>query len=253
MIRRFREHIAKQNWFAVGIDLAIVVVGVFLGTQANNWNQGRSDRAEAREFRTQIADNLRANEADMAARTHYYEQVRAHAVAALTALQLPDGSLGEPFLIDAYQASQVWLRPFEHSAYDDLIASGVAPQIGDAPTRAELSAYYIGARGFEANGLGFTSYRERLRRAMDLNVQEKIRNDCDDIVRTLPGGVQAPLLPDSCKLDLDPRAVASAVTKLKAVPELDQDLTRLVGDIDQKLGIFTRTKREAIHLRTRFE
>ena len=50
------------------MDLAIVVVGVFLGTQANNWNQDRIDRSEAREYRAQIIDNLRANEADIAMR-----------------------------------------------------------------------------------------------------------------------------------------------------------------------------------------
>ena len=41
MIRRIREHVAHHNWFAVAIDLAIVVIGVFLGTQASNWNQTR--------------------------------------------------------------------------------------------------------------------------------------------------------------------------------------------------------------------
>ena len=37
-IRRFRQHISDHNWFAVAVDLAIVVVGVFLGIQASNWN-----------------------------------------------------------------------------------------------------------------------------------------------------------------------------------------------------------------------
>ena len=115
MLRRFREHAAKQDWFAVGVDVAIVVVGVFLGTQANNWNQDRVERSEAHEYRAQIIDTLRANEADIAARAHYYRQVRAHAIAALNALKQPDSSLGEPFLIDTYQASQVWQRPFERT------------------------------------------------------------------------------------------------------------------------------------------
>ena len=32
VVRRIRDHVATHNWFAVAIDLAIVVVGVFLGT-----------------------------------------------------------------------------------------------------------------------------------------------------------------------------------------------------------------------------
>ena len=46
VIHRIREHVAHHNWFAVAVDLAIVVVGVFLGTQANNWNQDRIDRVD---------------------------------------------------------------------------------------------------------------------------------------------------------------------------------------------------------------
>ena len=37
VIRRIREHVAA-HWFAVGIDFLIVIAGVFLGTQANNWS-----------------------------------------------------------------------------------------------------------------------------------------------------------------------------------------------------------------------
>lgn len=253
MIGRIRVHAAKQNWFAVAIDLVIVVVGVFLGLQANNWNQDRIDRSEAREFRGHIIENLRANEADLAARTFYFQQVRAHAVAALASVTQPDTSVGESFLVDAYQASQVWRRPFERTAYDDLQASGVARKIGDARTRAELSGYYVGAQGFDATATGVTSYRETLRRTMDLKVQERIRANCDDIVRNLPGGGQAPVLPQTCRPGLDPAIVTKTVETLKAVPGLDRDLTRLIIDIDQKLALFARTSRNATNLRRQLE
>jgi ribosome modulation factor len=253
MLRRFREHVARQNWFAVGVDLAIVVVGVFLGTQANNWNQDRIERAEAREYRAQIIDNLRANEADIAMRAYYYRQVQAHAIAALNALKQPNAALGEPFLIDAYQASQAWLRPFERTAYDELQTSGVARKIGDARARAELSGYYVGARGFEARTAEVTPYRELLRRSMDLEVQEKIRSNCDDILRSLPGGGNAAVLPDTCHPQLDLPAIAGAVATLRALPEIREDLTRLIVDIDQKMILYERTSRNAVRLRKELE
>jgi hypothetical protein len=31
ILRRLREHVTHHNWFAVTIDFAIVVVGVFVG------------------------------------------------------------------------------------------------------------------------------------------------------------------------------------------------------------------------------
>jgi hypothetical protein len=47
LFRRISAHVQHQNWTAVVLDFAIVVVGVFIGIQVSNWNEGRS--ATARE------------------------------------------------------------------------------------------------------------------------------------------------------------------------------------------------------------
>lgn len=41
ILRRLTEHVKAQNWFAVGLDFLIVVLGVFIGLQVNNWNESR--------------------------------------------------------------------------------------------------------------------------------------------------------------------------------------------------------------------
>jgi hypothetical protein len=38
ILGRVIKHLKEQTWTAIGIDLLIVVVGVFLGAQASNWN-----------------------------------------------------------------------------------------------------------------------------------------------------------------------------------------------------------------------
>ena len=40
-LRRVTEHIKQQNWFAIGIDFIIVVVGVLLAFQITAWNERR--------------------------------------------------------------------------------------------------------------------------------------------------------------------------------------------------------------------
>jgi hypothetical protein len=44
ILRRLMLHVKEQNWFAVGLDFLIVVVGVFIGIQVSNWNDVRRDR-----------------------------------------------------------------------------------------------------------------------------------------------------------------------------------------------------------------
>ena len=250
MIRRIRAHAGKHDWFAVAVDLGIVVIGVYLGIQASNWNQDRNARAEARELRGEIIANLKANQADLAARSHYYGQVQVHAVAALEGI---GRQADEAFLIDAYQASQVWLRPFERTAFEELESSGLAQQLGDVRTRSAISAYSVTAGGFESTGLGVTSYREKLRRAMDLRTQELIRKDCGDRMQSLPGGTQVPVLPATCRIGLSAVDAERAAARVRAIPELDQELTRLIVDIDQKQALFARMLRNATDLRVRLE
>ncbi|MEM7728530.1 MAG: hypothetical protein AAF311_04565 [Pseudomonadota bacterium] len=56
ILRRLRSHIQAENWFAVAIDFAIVVVGVFIGLQVANWNAARADDARGE----RLMERLRA-------------------------------------------------------------------------------------------------------------------------------------------------------------------------------------------------
>ena len=248
VIRRIREHVAHHNWFAVAVDLAIVVVGVFLGTQANNWNQARIEGATAAEYRQQIIDDLGDNVVDLTSRRAYYATARTHALAALAAIDSPTRLQGEPFLIDAYQASQVWLRPLVRTGYDEMTGAGLTHGIGDRGTRSRLTNYYTQVRQFDITALNTTPYRERLRRALPYNVQLAIRESCGERVTTLPNGAQVATFPDRCAPGLDQPAIASAVARLKAA-NLREDLTRQIADLDQKLSGFERFGRLAHDIR----
>ncbi|MEO1029654.1 MAG: hypothetical protein AAFX02_11435, partial [Pseudomonadota bacterium] len=41
LFRRVAKHVSDQNWLAVGIDFLIVVLGLIVGLQVNNWNDQR--------------------------------------------------------------------------------------------------------------------------------------------------------------------------------------------------------------------
>ncbi len=41
ILRRITANFRRQDWTAVAIELVVVVIGVFIGTQASNWNTDR--------------------------------------------------------------------------------------------------------------------------------------------------------------------------------------------------------------------
>lgn len=252
-IRRFREHITAHNWFAVGIDVLIVIVGVFLGLQANNWNQARVERSAARAYRAEIVENLRANEISIDDQVAYYRRVLGHALAALDVLETPGSEMGEAFLIDAYQASQVRQRQLAQTAYDEMKSAGLGRSVAGPETRARLSAYYAQMPQMNAFTLAVTAYRDRIRRAMPIAIQRQLRKHCGDISRTLPGGVVGSMLPERCVLDLDAESIARAAARIRATPDLNQDLTRHMADIDQKLRQLQSYQGRARELRKQLE
>lgn len=253
VIRRIREHVAAHNWFAVGVDVAIVVVGVFLGTQANNWNQQRIERAAVGAYRAEIIGNLRANEISIDDQALYYRRVQGHALAALDALERPGAAMDEAFLIHVYQASQVRQRLLAQAAYDEMKSAGLGRNIAGPETRARLSAYYAQMPQINAFTLTVTPYRDRIRRAMPITIQRQLRKRCGDINRMLPGGVVGSILPERCVLDLDRESVTRAAVRIRATPELNQDLTRHIADIDQKLNQLRGFQQRAHELRLQLE
>ena len=50
ILRRISENVKSQNWFAVIVEFVIVVVGVFMGLQVQDWNEARKERIEEGEL-----------------------------------------------------------------------------------------------------------------------------------------------------------------------------------------------------------
>ncbi len=62
ILRRIIAHFRKQEWTAIGIDFVIVVVGVFVGLQAQAWNESRQDRVHERMYIERLARDFTAIE-----------------------------------------------------------------------------------------------------------------------------------------------------------------------------------------------
>lgn len=58
---RLIEHVKKQHWTGVLIEVAIVTLGVFIGLQVNNWNEARANRGIVARHLSEIAEDLRAH------------------------------------------------------------------------------------------------------------------------------------------------------------------------------------------------
>lgn len=234
MVIRIREHAAVHDWFAVAVDLAIVVVGVFLGIQVSNWNQQRIDAATGRDYRARLVEELRTTERAMTALQAYYQAAKAHGQAALDVLDHPGRPTGEAFLVDAYQASQVINRSGRHATYDEIVSVGRLDLLGPPWLRDRISNYYWRMDGILSLDGGSPLYREQLRTAMPNTVQEAIRARCDERLVDVGNGLIVPTLPDRCVAAIDPATIAATATRLRAQAGLADALNRQLSAYDAR-------------------
>lgn len=250
ILRRIREHVSGHNWFAVCVDLIIVVLGVFLGTQVSNWNAERLAHQAGDTYRARIVRDLENNQSDLVSRGAYFIQVRSFALQVLDDL---DGSArisDEQFLIAAYQATQIYPRPLTRGAYDEIQSVGALDTLGSVTTRDNVANYYVAVETSEATFRNVPPYREIVRRAIPYHVQARIREACAEVMTTATTGLARLTLPETCTLGMDRSELAQAAARVRATPGLALDVTRLLADLDQKLIQTERSQERAALLIT---
>lgn len=79
ILRRIIEHVKAQNWTAIAIDFVIVVLGVFVGLQVNNWNAARANRGIVAVHLSEIREDLQSY-------LEFHDKLYASAVARIAAV-----------------------------------------------------------------------------------------------------------------------------------------------------------------------
>lgn len=144
ILRRVIQHVKKQEWTAIAIDLVIVVVGVFIGIQVSNWNADRADNVRAQAYLARIKDNLRSDMESIERRKVFWRQISDYGNNAIRYAEtgaLVDGSAWKTVL-SFYQASQVWPWVGNDTTYQELLNGGELSMIKDESLRTALSTYY---------------------------------------------------------------------------------------------------------------
>ena len=171
ILRRLTEACRKQDWFTVLIETLIVVLGVFLGLQVNNWNEARSDRERAQQYLSRIEAELQT---DIKALDRNADQWQAVADYGNTAIRYAEtgelnGASEWEVLLAFLHASQSFPLTFVNTTYSELRSAGELSLLGDPGLQAALADYYVlvAARrgGDRPYGL-LPKYRENIRGRM---------------------------------------------------------------------------------------
>ncbi len=145
IIRRITDAFRKQDWFTVAVETLIVVFGVFIGLQVNNWNAARVERNSEQVLLLRLQEETRSlldtQKKELAAQSPRIEMLTdAHSVMFSRA---PSRLLTK----DECWALVVshWLpSPTEAlSSLDELISSGRFDLISNPSVKTALRDYAV--------------------------------------------------------------------------------------------------------------
>lgn len=151
ILRSVMKHVRDQNWFAVGVDLLIVVVGVFIGIQVSNWNQSRVDSNTESTYLELLQRDLRTTIED-AEKQIAFEQYQVRlANAALPLIEQQPSELRRRKL--GMILTQLGARrtlKIDSPTFLDLRSSGRLGLIADPELRSFIVSYFFGIQRWEA-------------------------------------------------------------------------------------------------------
>jgi len=141
IVRRIAQHLKAQHWTGVVIELLIVILGVFIGLQVDNWNQQRQDHALEQQYLQRLHDDMKLsietadnNISDM--RMQY--RLEGDMLDALEACRL-EGAKKNRFLAGAYALGKIDPPPLVRGTIDELRSTGRIGLIRDVHLRVQLA------------------------------------------------------------------------------------------------------------------
>ncbi|MEO6384217.1 MAG: DUF6090 family protein [Thermomonas sp.] len=248
ILRRVIEHVRKQEWTAIWIDLVIVVVGVFIGIQVSNWNAERETRQKAAIFTERLKIDLREEAWSYQYLIEYCRDVLANAEIAVDALSGKTAASNEALLVSAYRATQYKQRSRRRSTYDELISTGTIGLIENQHLRETTMRLY-NIQTIEATvreGLA-SRYREAFRMSVANDVQRALSKHCGD--RTIDIGDYQGIVDNldyPCKLDLPQQQIDEAANALRANASLVPLLRLRIADLGTRLHDLTVNNRDVV-------
>ncbi len=238
ILRRVIDHVRNQQWTAIWIDLVIVILGVFIGTQVSNWNAERETDKKAAVFSERLKRDMLLEAWGYESLIEYYKDVALNADRTLATmegeLQLSD----EQFVISAYRATQYKYNDRYRATYDEMVSTGTIGLIADQKLRETAIIVFTSPLFDEISADGQKSeYREIFRRAVLKDVQRELQKKCGDLyVNPLDYKAIVKSLDYPCKLDVPQEKINAAAKALRANENFVPSLQLRYADIETALA-----------------
>ena len=245
---KLAARLRRHDWTAAIIELMVVVIGILIALQVNNWNQSRLDDARADGYYRRIHADLVTDRQNIDHTLKYWKQVSDYGRAAIAngeSGQRVDGSNWKTVLA-WYQASQLMPFEFESSTYSEMRDTDGLGLITDEGLRKRLAVYYrLSGTGITSNILRHDPvYRMQIRGFTPWHVQEYIWDKC---FRQSGGGSANQELID-CPSPISDEEAAAVLNSYRHSDTLLQNLRTWMSTLRVSEMVIDGTRKDTVKL-----
>ena len=237
LLQRITQHLKEQNWFAAGLDLVIVILGIFLGLQAQQWYLDREFEESEQILLNKLIDEIETNNRLAQYKIAYRSQVSESGERAIKFLNgnEPCSDKCWSLLVDFFMASQATTGPIVSNVLEEMKRLGL-PR--DENVRSKVDAYYVLGQGFSnATSINFHyPYRDSVRQLMSSKAHKILWETCLSVEVI---GLER-LNPD-CPQGLPDDEINIMLKRFRAEPRLKEYLNHWVG-MQYPWQLFYRTQ-----------
>lgn len=219
ILHRISSALRRQDWTAVAVEIAIVFVGVLLGTQVSNWNDTRKEQAEVAALLERLKPELRQGVIEGPVFAGYFASRSALGEKAESLLMEGGDDFG---LVTSARLTGSYARvvDFDRDTYVMKLGADTMSRIPSGSLRNAL-AELIELKNDPYVRYSYldTDFRRLVLRLYPAGIGVKIARDCNLV------GIDDPTITQlrsvsttECTSDLPPAEVARLAAALRADP-----------------------------------
>ena len=146
ILRRFMAHFSDQNWFAVGLDVIVVVVGIFLGMQVTEWNDNRKEAETSGFIHQKLVADFTTIEDQAKFRVAFHQERTENLQYLLKVIRREEK---EPYAMDRLKdalsiGDTNWENPRHSVVWTSLVANDQMDLVANEALRQALAEYERG-------------------------------------------------------------------------------------------------------------
>jgi hypothetical protein len=182
------EHLRQQHWSAIVIELLIVVLGVFIGLQADAWNQGRRDHERERAYLGRISKELDESITSIQRSIELTRKRMAMDQLLIDSVDHPELVRGDPgrFLYAVTRGGYTFAPNVHGYTFEEIKSNGELGIFTDPKLSLDLMAFYSDVQQkAQWNYLRSLSQFEYIRRSAGILSAGQLALEADDADSTL--------------------------------------------------------------------